>query len=104
MTHPRSLSSARDFRRVLSEGRALRPRWATVHAVRKTALGPSRLGLAVPATVGGAVERNRIKRRLRAAFRLAAPSTGLDVVVRARAEAATVPFQELEETFSGLRA
>lgn len=64
--------------------------------------GPSRLGLAVSARAVGAVQRNRIKRRVRAAFRGAAPA-GLDVVVRARPLAATADFQELEENLRGLK-
>ncbi len=70
-------------------------------ASRADADSPGRLGLAVPARVGGAVGRNRIKRRLRAAFRAAGP-TGVDVLVRAEATAQTAPFQELEEMFRRL--
>jgi len=43
---------------------------------------PSRLGLAVRCK-RGAVARNRVKRRLRAAFLQAGPVDGYDVVVRA---------------------
>jgi len=43
---------------------------------------PSRLGLAVRCK-RGAVARNRLKRRIRAAFRLVGPDGGYDVVVRA---------------------
>ncbi|MDQ3659978.1 MAG: ribonuclease P protein component [Actinomycetota bacterium] len=43
---------------------------------------PSRLGLAVRCK-RGAVARNRVKRKLRAAFRLVRPVDGYDVVVRA---------------------
>lgn len=103
MKRPSSLSSPRDFRRVLSDGRAFRPRWATIHVTpRSEASAPSRLGLAVPSRVGGAVDRNRIKRRVRAAFRLAAPPTGLDVVVRARPDALRVDYQELEDSLRGV--
>jgi ribonuclease P protein component len=48
------------------------------------------------------VGRNRIKRRVRAAFAAAAP-IGLDVVVRARPLAATTNFQELEESLRELK-
>ena len=46
--------------------------------------------------------RNRIKRRLRASFVAAQVPVGLDVVVRANRDAATIDFQELERTFAGV--
>ena len=104
MKHPPSLSSRRDFDRVLSRGAKQRTPVATIYAAPGPAPeAPARLGLAVSARAGGAVTRNRIKRRLRAAFRAAGPDRGLDVVIRARAEAATAPFQELEDSLSDLR-
>lgn len=67
------------------------------------ASGPSdttRLGLVVGRKVGGAVERNRVKRRLRHALRAAKPPPGIDVVVIGSADVATAPFDRLVE---GLR-
>ncbi len=55
------------------------------HALRTPDGSPARFGFVVPKTVGGAVRRNAVKRRLRAlcAERIAAGSAGIDVVVRA---------------------
>lgn len=60
--------------------------------------GP-RLGLTVPRALGGAVVRNRIKRRLREAFRLnrAALDPKWDIVVNPRRAATDAPFGELEK-------
>ena len=100
MNNPPSLRSRRDFQSVLRFGRKVRTPAGVV--LTGSALGdrPSRLGLAVPSSAGGAVARNRIKRRLRAAFVAAAPPPGRDVVIRARADAGTIPFQELEAMLS----
>jgi ribonuclease P protein component len=54
------------------------------------------VGLTVPSSTGGAVVRNRIKRRLREAFRAHGPGTGVDVVIRAGATTVQISFQELE--------
>lgn len=59
---------------------------------------PPRLGLTVTKKVGGAVLRNRIRRRLREAVRTAVAEAmlpGHDYVLVARPEAASVPFKAL---------
>jgi ribonuclease P protein component len=56
--------------------------------------GRSRLGIAVQGA-GGAVVRNRIKRRIREAFFRCGPRRGHEVVIRATREAATADFQLL---------
>src|SRR5688572_11932811 len=105
MKRPSSLSSKRDFERVLRDGRRTRTRCGTLFvAPGQDPSGPPRLGLAVPARVGGAVVRNRIKRRLRASFMAAGLPHGIDVVVRASREASTIAFQEMERTFAGVKA
>jgi ribonuclease P protein component len=55
------------------------------------------LGLTLPRAVGGAVVRNRIKRRLREAFRLHRAGLGpqWDIVLNPRRAAERAPFPEL---------
>lgn len=58
---------------------------------------PTRLGVTVSKKIGGAVERNRVKRRVREAFRRvkARFPAGLDVVFVARRNAGEVSFHQL---------
>jgi ribonuclease P protein component len=58
----------------------------------------ARLGLTVPRALGGAVVRNRIKRRLREAFRQHRAEFGpqWDIVLNPRRAALTAPFADLE--------
>jgi ribonuclease P protein component len=56
-----------------------------------------RLGITVSKKVGGAVVRNRVRRRLREAVRLRLPQwrTGFDLVLVARTAAAEASFEAL---------
>jgi ribonuclease P protein component len=64
------LSRSRDFDAVYRKGRSVSTRFLVLYSFpREEDLeGGPRLGLAVSRQLGGAVERNRLKRRLRAAF------------------------------------
>ncbi len=61
-----------------------------------------RLGLTVPRALGGAVVRNRIKRRFRAAFRLhrAEWKFDFDVVINPRKASILAPFADLERALA----
>ena len=83
------LSRSSDFQRIYRQGSSVASRFLVVYWFRRppevTAEGP-RLGLSVSKKLGGAVVRNRVKRRLREAFAAAAPRLAgdHDVVVIAR--------------------
>src|SRR6266508_2112978 len=71
-----------------------------------TSLRP-RLGISVPRRVGGAVVRNRVRRRLREIFRRSRELFGRrggDVVVNAPASASEATFAELAEEYRSLLA
>lgn len=100
----RPLRSSKDHERVRRAGRRARRDGLTVFvAPAPEPAAPARLGLAVRAR--RAVRRNRVKRRLRAAFGRCAPPAGIDVVVSASGELAEVDFQELvDHLCAALRA
>ena len=79
------LRQAAAFRAVYGAGVSRRV-GPLVISTRPNGLGRLRLGLSVGRTAGGAVVRNRIKRRLREAFRLerAELPPGYDVVITVR--------------------
>jgi ribonuclease P protein component len=65
--------------------------------VAANGLAHARLGFAIPRSVGGAVERNTVRRRLRAALDPhRAELAGLDVVVSASPSALHLRFADLE--------
>ena len=61
-----------------------------------------RFGFAVGKRLGGAVIRNRIKRRLREAARLSGAQGKADVVVIARTRASQATYDELEQVLLNL--
>ena len=87
-----------DYRLVYDQGfRVSGPLFAAFCLARQNADG-ARLGLTVPRAIGPAVERNRIKRRLREAFRLhlAEIAPQWDIVLNPRRPVLAAPFQEIE--------
>jgi len=86
-----------DYRKVYSEGRR-RNLGLLVAIARSTGEQPSRIGLTVPRAFGGAVDRNRIKRRLREVVRRhgAGLAPGWDIVFHPRTEAKEAKFADLE--------
>jgi ribonuclease P protein component len=64
-------------------------------------LGTPRLGLSVSKKVGGAVKRNKVRRRLKEIFRSSMKSLpeDADFVISARPLAAEASFEELNEEF-----
>lgn len=97
------LSRSAEFDRVFRQGRSLGNRVLVLYGFPRGAEGEPRLGLSVSRKVGGAVERNHVKRLLREAFELesARLPAGQDVVVVARPEARAVAERD---GLDGMRA
>jgi ribonuclease P protein component len=95
------LSRAAEFERVYRQGRSQGNRFVVLYSFPRGGEDPPRLGVSVSRKVGGAVDRNRVKRLLREAFRSVADQlpAGHDYVVVARPEAKALGEREGLEGF-----
>nr|WP_325301372.1 ribonuclease P protein component [uncultured Dysosmobacter sp.] len=98
-----TLKKNHEFRRLYQRGASAAGASMVVYC-RKNRLGHNRLGLTASVKLGGAVVRNRCRRRLREVYRLHAGQLrqGWDIILVARGRTVTVPWQELNRTFERL--
>lgn len=102
------LRSRREYLAVQQGGRRISTRFLTV-LVLPNSLGRDRLGIVASRKIGGAVVRNRAKRRLRELFRHHDPARaasvqgrrGLDLVIIAKREVPGAESEALRADFGG---
>lgn len=96
------LRSRAEFVAVQEHGRRVASRHMTLLALPNTH-GVDRLGVVASRRLGGAILRNRAKRRIREVFRVGEPDRqavrALDIVVIPRREVTTIVFSELQLEF-----
>jgi ribonuclease P protein component len=102
---PQRIRRSQDFKRTYARGRSYPHSLMILYVVPGNA-GVTRFGFSVSRKLGGAVIRNRIRRRLREACRriLKEVRPGFDVVFVARRVAATQDFAALEAAIRQLLA
>ena len=94
------LSRSAEFERVYRQGRSVGNRFLVLYSFPRSSAGEpadgTRLGVSVSRKVGGAVDRNKVKRLLREAFWQSEERVpaGHDFVVVARSEAAEFADRE----------
>ena len=97
MEHTLPLKSNGDFRRMYAKAGSTAGS-CVVLFLRRNRKGFSRLGLTVSSKLGNAVHRNRMRRRMKEAYRLIEVTlpSGYDIVLVARSGAYHAPFKELQ--------
>ena len=92
---PARLTASREIRATFAGGSVASCRSAVLFLRARGDDAPTRLAVVAGRKVGGAVVRNRAKRRLRAAAAAAHWPTGHDAVLSARTAAVSTPFGQL---------
>jgi ribonuclease P protein component len=101
MRYEQRLTKRRDFAAVYRKGRALAHPLVVLRLLPNQ-LPYSRYGFVVSKTVGKAVVRNQVRRRLREGIRTLLVQPGWDMVVIARRKAAAADFHTLRRATAGL--
>lgn len=98
-----SLKENFEFRRLYSRGVSAVGKSLVLYA-RRRRRETNRLGLTVSAKLGCAVRRNRVRRKLREAYRLNEGKflRGLDMVIVVRGRGMDAPYRELESELLAL--
>ena len=98
-----SLKENHLFRRLYRKGKSAANATLAVYC-RPNGTARSRVGLTVSGKLGGAVQRNRLRRRLREIYRLHEGlfTPGWDLVVVARSRAMEASYAELEQAYLSL--
>jgi len=92
------LATVAEFNRVKTDGASCQGRFMVLSVLKNSPSKQTRVGLITSRRLGGAVERNRVRRRFREIVRVAMPGLqeGLWLVIIARKNSVTASFQSLQ--------
>ncbi len=97
MVKNQSLTKRPQYERVYKSGIARGNRYLVVKSL-ENGLACSRFGFSIRKIIGNAVERNRIRRRLREIIRTRDIKPGWDIVIIARSKSVDADFHQLEKS------
>ena len=100
MNERRTLKKNSDFKRLYTRGKSSVNPYMVVYC-RRNRTGANRLGYTVSTKLGGAVTRNRVRRRLREIVRLRTPElkSGWDIVIVARMKCVKAEYARMDAAF-----
>lgn len=103
MLKTETIKKNNEFRRLYARGKSRISPYLAIYVKHKK-YGPLRLGITVSTKVGKAVIRNRVRRRIREAYRLNEMSfvDSADIIIVARVRAATATYAQLEKSLLDL--
>ena len=98
-----TLNKNHEFKRLYNKGKSAASQCVVVYC-RRTGRNANRVGFTVSTKIGGAVQRNRIRRRLKEIYRLNEEKlkTGYDIVIVARIRSRYLGFHEIESSVLSL--
>ena len=94
-----SLKKNHEFRRLYNKGKSAATQYVVVYS-KRNGRACNRIGITVGAKIGGAVQRNRVRRRLKEIYRLNESKlySGNDIVIVARTKSRYTGYRELENS------
>ena len=97
MKYSESLKKTKDFQNVYRRGKSYANRYLVMYVLSNQTEG-NRLGISVSKKVGNSVVRHRVKRLVKESYRLHEDifNSGLNIVITARASAASISFEQME--------
>jgi len=103
MRYTRSLTKNHEFKKLYNKGKSAASNCVVIYTL-KTSNPENKLGITVSTKLGGAVQRNRIRRRLKEIYRLNEHRlrTGNNIVLVARQRSRYAGWSELEASVLSL--
>jgi len=103
MTFTTPLKKNHEFKRLYSKGKSVASSFAVIYC-RRNGSAENRLGLSVSTKLGGAVQRNRVRRRLKEIYRINEGKVlaGYDIVIVARMKSRYARFRDIESSVLSL--